>query len=86
MEHKATGVNSKFLDKAELRKIIAEQNAKMGFVPDTTATAEKSQQLMRALGIRPEDNIGSSGIISARDESAPGGRLYFPAGCFQHPV
>jgi hypothetical protein len=40
----------------------------MGFVPDPTATAEKAQEMMRALGIRPEDNLGSRGIIAARDE------------------
>jgi hypothetical protein len=31
-------------------------------------TAEQLQQYMRDCGIRPEDNIGSSGIIAARDE------------------
>lgn len=60
--------NARLLDKDKIRRIIAEQNAKMAFVPDPMATAEKSQQMMIALGIRPEDNIGSCGIIAARDE------------------
>jgi hypothetical protein len=58
----------KFLDKTEIQRIVAEQNQAMGFVPDPTATAEKAQAMMLALGIRPEDNIGSCGIIAARDE------------------
>ena len=57
-----------FLDKTEIQRIVAEQNKLMGFVPDPTATAEKAQEMMRALGIRPEDNLGSRGIIAARDE------------------
>lgn len=57
-----------FLDKEPLRRIVAEQNQKTGFVPDPAATAEKAQAMSLALGIRPEDNIGSCGIIAARDE------------------
>jgi hypothetical protein len=37
-------------------------------VPDPTATPQKAREMMLALGIRPEDNLGSSGIIAARDE------------------
>jgi hypothetical protein len=57
-----------FLDKTEIQRVVAEQNKLMGFVPDPTATAEKAQEMMRALGIRPEDNLFSRGIIAARDE------------------
>jgi hypothetical protein len=57
-----------FIDKAIIRKIVAEQNRRMGFVPDPTATPEKAQEMMLALGIRPEDNLFSTGIIAARDE------------------
>ncbi len=57
-----------FLDKEPLRRVVAEQNRKMGFVPDPGATAEKAQAMSLALGIGPEDNIGSCGIIAARDE------------------
>lgn len=57
-----------FLDKEPLRKIVAEQNERMGIVPDPTATPEKAQAMIRALGIRPEDNLFSRGIIAAREE------------------
>ena len=57
-----------FLDKTEIQRIVAEQNARMGFVPDPTATAEKARAMALALGIKPEDNLGSRGIIAARDE------------------
>jgi hypothetical protein len=57
-----------FLDKEPIRKIVAKQNERMGFVPDPTATPEKAREMMRALGIRPEDNLFSRGIIAAREE------------------
>ncbi len=61
-----------FLDKVTIQKIVTEQNAQMGFVPDPTATAEKAQALvaasLAAKGIRPEDNVFSCGIIAAREE------------------
>jgi hypothetical protein len=57
-----------FVDKKLIQQILAEQNERMGFVPDPTATAEKAREMMLALGVRPEDNLGSSGIIAARDE------------------
>ncbi len=56
------------VDKETMRKVIAEVNAEMGFVPNPDATPEKVQQMMIAQGIRPEDNIFSCGIIAARDE------------------
>ena len=56
------------MDKTRLREIVAEQNAQMGFVPDPTATAQKARAMMIAFGIRPEDNLGSCGIIAAREE------------------
>ena len=55
------------LDKTEIQQIVAETNAASRFVPDPTATPKKAQ-MMIALGIRPEDNIFSCGIIAARDE------------------
>ena len=57
-----------FVDKKLIQKIVTEQNERMGFVADPTATAEKAQAMSRALGIRPEDNLLSSAIIAARDE------------------
>ncbi len=56
------------IDKALIQRIVAEQNQRMGFVPVPDATPEKAQEMMLALGIRPEDNLFSSGIIAARDE------------------
>ncbi len=59
-----------FLDKKPIQRIVAEQNEKMGFVPDPTATPAKARAMMRRLGIRAEDNIFSCGIIAARDEES----------------
>ncbi len=61
-----------FLDKTRIRQIVAEQNEKMGFVVDRTATPEQAQAMvaesLRASGLRPEDNIFACGIIAAREE------------------
>ena len=57
-----------FADKQAIQRIVEEQNARMGFVPDPTATPEKVREMMRALGIRAEDNMASCGIIAAREE------------------
>jgi hypothetical protein len=67
-EPAAKTARASFLDKQRIREIVAEQNERMGFVPDPTATAQKAREMMLALGIRPEDNILSRGIIAARDE------------------
>jgi hypothetical protein len=56
------------VDKRLIQRIVAETNRQTGFVPDPTATAEKAQEMMWALGINPEDNLFSSGIIAACDE------------------
>lgn len=56
------------IDKQFLKQAIEELNGLMGFVPAPGATAEKAQEMTRSLGVRPEDNIGSCGIIAARDE------------------
>jgi hypothetical protein len=58
---------SMFIDKEMIRRIIEEQNALIGFVPDPTATVARARARMLALGIRPEDNIGSRGIIEERE-------------------
>jgi hypothetical protein len=57
-----------FVDKKRIQKIVAEQNERTGFIPDPTATPQKAREMMLALGIRSEDNLGSSGIIAAREE------------------
>ena len=68
----ANDFHSLVLDKTEIRRIVAEQNAKLGFVPNPAATAETAQALIGACllarGIKPEDNIFSRGIIEAREE------------------
>lgn len=68
----AVSAKSFFLDKTRIRQIVAEQNEKMGFVVDRTATPEQAQAMveesLRANGLRPEDNIFSCGIIAAREE------------------
>lgn len=55
-------------DKKAIQKLVAEQNAQMGFVKDPNATPERAQEMMLALGIRPDENIFSCGIIAAREE------------------
>lgn len=55
------------IDKAHVQKLVAEQNARTNFVPDPTATAQRGREKMIADGVRPEDNIGSCGIIAARE-------------------
>ena len=59
---------SMLLDKTLVQKLVDEQNRLIGFAPDPSATPEKVQAMTRALGIRPEDNLLSCGIIAARDE------------------
>jgi hypothetical protein len=56
------------MDKTEIQRVVAQQNAEMGILPDLTATVHKARELMLALGIRPEDDLGSCGILSAREE------------------
>ena len=56
----------RFADKAELNRLMDELEAQIGFIPDPDATPEKVQQLMRADGIRPEENAFSREIIRMR--------------------
>ncbi len=57
-----------FLDKAPTQKMVEEQNARVGFVPEPGITPEMVQQMMRERGVRPEDNTGSCGVVKMRDE------------------
>jgi hypothetical protein len=50
-----------------LRKMLAEQDSRTGFVPDPAATALKGREMMLAAGVRPEDNEFSRDIIGRRD-------------------
>ncbi len=63
---------SMFIDKRRIQQIVAQQNEKMGFIPDPMITPEEAQeaveQSLRENGLRPEDNIFSCGIIAAREE------------------
>ncbi len=68
MKTAASDVKTLLADKALLRKIVEEQNARIGLEYDPTATAEEARALILAEGVRPEDNVFSCGIIAARDE------------------
>jgi hypothetical protein len=59
-------IRSLFIDPAMIRRVVAETYAKMGIPLDPTATAEKAQEMALACGVRPEDNLGSRGIIEER--------------------
>ncbi len=52
----------------ELRAIVAQQFEELGIEYDPTATADDARRMMRAEGIRAEDNEFSRGIIAAREE------------------
>ncbi|MCC6442769.1 MAG: hypothetical protein IT210_04840 [Armatimonadetes bacterium] len=52
-----------FADKRTIRQIVAELNARLGFVPDPEATPEKVREMMRSGGVRPEDNLFSREIL-----------------------
>ena len=56
------------IDKRLLQQAMDEVNARMGFVRDPTVTAEKSQEMILALGVRPEDCEFSREIIRMRYE------------------
>ncbi len=58
------------VDKVRLQRILAQKSRKAN-LPDAvqpTMTPKQLRTRMQAMGVRPEDNIGSCGIIAARDE------------------
>ena len=57
-----------FADKKAAERILAESDARTGFVFDPTATPAEVRKLMLAQGIRPEDNVLSRDIVRARYE------------------
>jgi len=65
----ATPVTPKSLvaNKAELRRILEEQDKKTGFVVDPKATAQQARAMMLAQGVRPEDNEFSCEIRRMRE-------------------
>ncbi len=54
------------IDKKEVQRIMDEVNARMGFVPDPTTTAEKAREGQRASGIRAEDNAATRELMQMR--------------------
>ena len=64
-----TDLRSYGVDKTRIQQIVAEQNLRTHFIPDPTATAQRGREKMIVAGVRPEDNIGSCGIIAAREEA-----------------
>ncbi len=63
-----SSVDELFADKAKIQRLVAEQSEIMGLSDDPAATPQKARAMMLALGIRPEDNEFSRGIIAAREE------------------
>ncbi len=70
-----TDLSAFFADKAEMRRIVEEQNRIMGFVHDPALAALKIEEVqamvgedLRRHGIRPEDNDASCAIIAARHD------------------
>ena len=55
-------------DKTLLRRIVAEQSAKMGLDYDPAITPDDSQRMILGDGVDPEDNLFSCGIKQAREE------------------
>ncbi|MDQ3815956.1 MAG: hypothetical protein M3347_18760 [Armatimonadota bacterium] len=58
----------RFVDKEPLRKAVDELFERMGIADVEPIGAEKLQEQMRQHGIKPEDCIGSRGIIEMREE------------------
>jgi hypothetical protein len=56
----------RFADKEELNRLMDGMEARIGFVPDPDATIEKLRDMLRAEGVRPEDNLFSREIIRMR--------------------
>lgn len=61
-------VKELFLDKREVQRLVDEQYKIMGIEDDPTATPQRAQEMTAGLGIKPEENLISSGIIAAREE------------------
>jgi hypothetical protein len=68
IELPATPARNLLIDKEALLQAVDERNARIGFVPDETATLEKVREMMRADGVRAEDNVFSRDIIRERHE------------------
>jgi hypothetical protein len=64
----AMEVQKLVVDKEWLRQKVIAMNAEIGLDYDPTATAEESRRMIEAAGIRPEENLFSCGILTAREE------------------
>jgi hypothetical protein len=64
------GIEDLIADKEALRKLLEEQDARIGFVPDPTVTPEQVRAMLLADGIRPEDNAFSRELIRMRGENS----------------
>lgn len=53
-------------DYQALHQLLVEIDARTGFVYDPNATPERAQEMMRASGIRAEDNLFSRDILHER--------------------
>jgi hypothetical protein len=61
--------DSFFLVNTTIQQIVADGNNALKFVPNANATPQRAREMMIASGIDPKDNLGSCGIIAARDEN-----------------
>ena len=53
-------------NRAELARLAEEVNARAGITGEPEMTPEQLQEAMRARGVRPDDNIGSSELMRMR--------------------
>jgi hypothetical protein len=56
------------VDMDAIRRIVDEQYVLIGFAPDPAATALEARELALASGVRPEENLGSTAVIDAREK------------------
>ena len=59
---------SVFVDKDEIRRLVVEVNARIGFVPDPTATVQKVRAMIQAEGLHPKDDAFITEIMRRRYE------------------
>lgn len=57
-----------FVDKRKLRQLLIQPEYDLGIAEDPQATPQKAREMMKALGIRPEDNAFSRNLVTAREE------------------
>jgi hypothetical protein len=65
--HNATR-SSLVIDKDRVRRLAEELNRRMGVTIDPYATPGRAREMMRARGIRPEDNEFSRDLMELRSQ------------------